>query len=77
MGCADTVEESRRQLTRDAMAIAAYALPVGLVYGLAALQAHFTLLDVVVTCLVVLAGGAQFAAAGRSRAAPPGWRSPA
>jgi hypothetical protein len=64
MGCADTVEESRRQLTRDAMAIAAYALPVGLVYGLAALQAHFTLLDVVVTCLVVLAGGAQFAAAG-------------
>jgi 4-azaleucine resistance transporter AzlC len=46
------------------MAIAAYALPVGLVYGLLTLQAHFTLLDVVVSCLVVLAGGAQFAAAG-------------
>ena len=71
MGCADTVEESRRQLTRDAMAIAAYALPVGLVYGLAALQAHFTLLDVVVTCLVVLAGGAQFAAAGLVKGGAP------
>src|SRR5271157_4815746 len=60
----DRVRESRRQLMRDAVAIAAYALPVGLVYGLAALQAHFTLLEVVVSCLVVLAGGAQFAAAG-------------
>ena len=59
-----TVRESRRQLANDAMAIAAYALPVGLVYGLLTLQAHFTLLDVVVSCLVVLAGGAQFAAAG-------------
>jgi 4-azaleucine resistance transporter AzlC len=58
------VSESRRQLTRDAMAIAAYALPVGMVYGLATLQAHFTLLDVVASCLLVLAGGAQFAAAG-------------
>jgi 4-azaleucine resistance transporter AzlC len=46
------------------MAIAAYALPVGLVYGLLTLQAHFTLADVVVSCLVVLAGGAQFTAAG-------------
>ena len=40
-----TVQESRRQLLGDALAIAAYALPVGLVYGLATLQAHFTLLD--------------------------------
>jgi 4-azaleucine resistance transporter AzlC len=53
------------------MAIAAYALPVGIVYGLAALQAHFTLLDVVVTCLVVLAGGAQFAAAGMVKDGAP------
>jgi 4-azaleucine resistance transporter AzlC len=59
-----TVRESRRQLVGDALAIAAYALPVGLVYGLLTLQAHFTLADVVVSCLVVLAGGAQFAAAG-------------
>jgi 4-azaleucine resistance transporter AzlC len=58
------VRESRKQLLRDAAAIAAYALPVGLVYGLSTLQAHFSLVDVVVSCLVVLAGGAQFAAAG-------------
>ncbi|HEX7612938.1 MAG TPA: AzlC family ABC transporter permease [Candidatus Limnocylindrales bacterium] len=66
-----TVEESRRQLLGDALAIAAYALPVGLVYGLAALQAHFTLLDVVVSCVVVLAGGAQFAAAGMVKDGAP------
>jgi 4-azaleucine resistance transporter AzlC len=59
-----SVKESRRRLVGDALAIAAYALPVGLVYGLLTLQAHFTLADVVVSCLVVLAGGAQFAAAG-------------
>jgi 4-azaleucine resistance transporter AzlC len=46
------------------MAIAAYALPVGLVYGLLTLQAHFSLADVVASCLIVLAGGAQFTAAG-------------
>jgi 4-azaleucine resistance transporter AzlC len=59
-----TVQQSRRQLIGDALAIAAYALPVGLVYGLLTLQAHFSLADVVVSCVVVLAGGAQFAAAG-------------
>jgi len=59
-----SVNESRRKLVGDALAIAAYALPVGLVYGLLTLQAHFTLADVIVSCLVVLAGGAQFAAAG-------------
>ncbi len=61
---AASVRESRRQLIRDGAAIASYALPVGLVYGLLTLQAHFSLADVVVTCTVVLAGGAQFAAAG-------------
>jgi 4-azaleucine resistance transporter AzlC len=71
MGSGETVEASRRHLTRDAMAIAAYALPVGLVYGLAALQAHFTLLDVVASCLIVLAGGAQFAAAGMVKDGAP------
>jgi 4-azaleucine resistance transporter AzlC len=59
-----TVQDSRRQLLGDALAIAAYALPVGLVYGLLTLQAHFTLVETVVFCVVVLAGGAQFAAAG-------------
>jgi 4-azaleucine resistance transporter AzlC len=58
------VEASRRQLTRDAMAIAAYALPVGLVYGLATLQAHYSFLDVLANSTIALAGGAQFAAAG-------------
>jgi 4-azaleucine resistance transporter AzlC len=61
---AASVRESRRQLIRDGAAIASYALPVGLVYGLLTLQAHFSLADVVVACTVVLAGGAQFAAAG-------------
>jgi 4-azaleucine resistance transporter AzlC len=59
-----TVAESRQRLVRDAMAISAYALPVGLVYGLAALQAHYSLVDVVVNSTIALAGGAQFAAAG-------------
>lgn len=58
------VSESRHRLLVDAFAIAAYALPVGMVYGLLTLQAHYTLADVVVTCMVALAGGAQFAAAG-------------
>src|ERR1035437_7650267 len=60
----ELVQESRKQLMRDALAIAAYALPVGLVYGLLTLQAHFSLIEVVFSCVVVLAGGAQFAAAG-------------
>jgi 4-azaleucine resistance transporter AzlC len=59
-----TVEQSRRRLIGDGLAIAAYAVPVGLVYGLLTVRAHFTLPDVVVSCLVVLAGGSQFAAAG-------------
>ena len=58
------VEASRRQLTRDALAITAYALPVGLVFGLAALQAHYSFLDVLANSTIALAGGAQFAAAG-------------
>ena len=67
----DQVAESRRRLTRDGMAIAAYAFPVGLVYGLATLQAHFSLADVAVASFVVLAGGSQFAAAGMVKAGAP------
>ena len=66
-----TVQESRRRLLGDALAIAAYALPVGVVYGLAALQAHFTLLDTVAASIIVLAGGAQFAAAGMVKDGAP------
>ena len=64
MGSGETVEASRRKLTRDALAISAYALPVGLVYGLTALQAHYSLVDVLANSTIALAGGAQFAAAG-------------
>ena len=67
----DLVAESRRRLMQDALAIAAYALPVGVVYGLTALQAHFTLVDVVAACLIALAGGAQFAAAGMVKDGAP------
>ena len=58
------VAESRGLLVRDSLVIAAYALPVGLVYGLAALRAGLSLLDTIAMCLLVLAGGAQFAAVG-------------
>jgi len=62
------VAQSRRQMTRDGLAIAAYAVPVGLVYGLTALQAHYSLLDVLTHSTIVLAGGSQFAAAGLVKA---------
>ncbi len=56
--------ESRARLTGDALAIAGYALPIGLVFGLAALQAHYSLLDVLANSAIALGGGAQFAALG-------------
>jgi 4-azaleucine resistance transporter AzlC len=55
----------------DAVAVASYALPVGLVYGLAALQAHFSLLDAITSSVVVFAGGSQFAAVGLVKDAAP------
>jgi 4-azaleucine resistance transporter AzlC len=61
---AAAVRESRRQMTRDGLAISAYALPVGLVFGLTALQAHYSFLDVLANSAIAFAGGAQFAAAG-------------
>jgi 4-azaleucine resistance transporter AzlC len=61
---ADAAAESRGRLERDALVIAAYAFPVGLVYGLATLQAGFSVFDTIAMCLLVLAGGAQFAAVG-------------
>jgi 4-azaleucine resistance transporter AzlC len=62
---------SLRRLQRDALVIAAYALPVGLVYGLATLQAGLSVLDTVFMCLVVLAGGAQFTAVGMIKDGAP------
>jgi 4-azaleucine resistance transporter AzlC len=60
----DDIVRSRNQMSRDALAISAYALPVGLVFGLAALQAHYSLLDVLANSAIALAGGAQFTAVG-------------
>ena len=60
----DDVASSRRQMLRDGLAIAAYAMPVGLVFGLTTLQAHYSLLDVIANSAIAFAGGAQFAAAG-------------
>ena len=60
----DEVAQSRNQMLRDGLAIAAYAMPVGLVFGLTALQAHYSLLDVISNSAIAFAGGAQFAAAG-------------
>lgn len=61
---AAAVSKSRRRMTRDGLAIAAYALPVGLVFGLTALQAHYSFWDVMANSAIAFAGGAQFAAAG-------------
>ena len=60
----EEVDRSRTQMTRDGLAIAAYALPVGLVFGLTTLQAHYSLPDVIANSAIAFAGGAQFAAAG-------------
>jgi predicted branched-subunit amino acid permease len=59
-----TLAVSRRQLVRDGLAIASYAVPVGLVFGLTTLQAHYSLADVMANSAIAFAGGAQFAAAG-------------
>src|SRR5271157_767713 len=67
----DAVRASRRQLTRDGLAISAYALPIGLVFGLTALQAHYSLADVIANSTIVLAGGSQFAAAGLVKGGAP------
>jgi 4-azaleucine resistance transporter AzlC len=65
-GAADgaAVRASRRQMLRDGLAIAVYAMPVGLVFGLTALQAHYSLIDVIANSAIAFAGGSQFAAAG-------------
>jgi len=67
----DAVAASRRQLLGDALAIASYALPVGIVFGLLTLQAHYSFLDVLANSTIALAGGAQFAAAGLVKEGAP------
>ena len=50
----DSLRQSRRQLTRDGMAIAAYALPVGLVFGQTVRQAIPQLNDLLELTGIVL-----------------------
>jgi predicted branched-subunit amino acid permease len=68
---ASAVAESRKRLIGDGLAISAYALPVGLVFGLTTLQAHYSLADVLANSTIALAGGAQFAAAGMVKDGAP------
>ena len=63
-GEAAAVAASRRRLATDAIGIAVSVAAFGLVYGLAARQAGFSLLAALVASVVVLAGASQFAAVG-------------
>lgn len=58
------VRASRRRLVADGLGIAVSTGAFGLVYGLAARQAGFSLLAAMAASVVVLAGASQFAAVG-------------
>lgn len=58
------VRASRRRLVIDGLGIAASAFAFGLVYGLAARNAGFSLVETVAMSVFVFAGAAQFAAVG-------------
>lgn len=58
------VRASRRRLVADALGITVSASAFGLVYGLAAHEAGFSLLAAIAASVLVLAGASQFAAAG-------------
>jgi 4-azaleucine resistance transporter AzlC len=55
---------SRRQLILDGLGIVVAALGFGLVYGLSAREADFSLIEAVAMSTIVFAGAAQFAAVG-------------
>jgi 4-azaleucine resistance transporter AzlC len=59
-----TLEASRRRLVMDGLGIAASAIGFGLVYGLSAREAGFSLVDAIAMSVLVFAGAAQFAAVG-------------
>ncbi len=61
---AEETRASRRRLLVEGLTIASYAVPVGLVYGLATRTTGFSFVETVATCMIVLAGGSQFAAVG-------------
>ncbi len=54
----------RRRVALDSTAMAVSAMAFGIVYGVAARGAGFTIADVVFTSVTVFAGGSQFAAVG-------------
>jgi 4-azaleucine resistance transporter AzlC len=58
------VRASRRQLMLDGLGIVVAAVGFGLVYGLSAREAGFSLIEAVAMSTIVFAGAAQFAAVG-------------
>jgi 4-azaleucine resistance transporter AzlC len=67
----DARPTSRRPLLAGAFGVSVSAVGFGLVYGLAARQAGFSVVEVVAMSTLVLAGGAQFAAVGFVAAGVP------
>jgi 4-azaleucine resistance transporter AzlC len=61
---AATVEGSRRRLITDGIGIAVSAAGFGFVYGLAAREAGFSVVEAMAMSTIVFAGAAQFAAVG-------------
>ena len=61
---AATLEASRRHLVLDGVGIVASAIGFGLVYGLSAREAGFSIVEAVAMSVLVFAGAAQFAAVG-------------
>jgi len=61
---ATTLEASRRRLVMDGLGVVASAIGFGLVYGLSAREAGFSLIEAVAMSVLVFAGAAQFAAVG-------------
>ncbi|MBP1704348.1 MAG: branched-chain amino acid transporter permease [Chloroflexi bacterium] len=67
-----TVRLARRRLAVDGLGIAAIGIGFGLVFGLAAREAGYSLVEAVAMSTIVFAGAAQLAAAGLV-AAGAGW----
>ena len=65
------LRSGRRQLVLDSLGIMASAGGFGVVFGLAARQAGFSVIEASVMSVVVFAGAAQFAAVGFVRAGMP------
>jgi 4-azaleucine resistance transporter AzlC len=60
----DLLRASRRRLVLDGVGIIGSTAGVGLVYGVSAGAAHFSLLEAVAMSVIVFAGASQFAAVG-------------